>query len=181
VAEGLAAMLRALEGNSTLKELDIGYDSDDALFIDAWVWELFDRVLCDKTSIVNTYTSNHTLCEFMIYGYWRDFRDEGGYSEVQDHVDYLLSVNENDNKGEVARQKILEHHFGDESADNINIFSSIPESVLVHAIEWIGRDELGRSFMYEFVRTFPHLFGNRIVPDDAAGKKRKRGMLGHLF
>ena len=174
VAEGLAAILRALEGNSTLKELDIGYDSDDALFIDNWVWELFDRVLCDKTSIVNTYTSNHTLCEFMIYGYFRDFRDEGGYSEVQEHVDNLLLLNGNDNKGEVARQKILEHHFADESADNINAFGSMPESVLVHAIEWIGRDEHGRSLMYEFVRTFLNLFGTRIVPDDAAGKKRKR-------
>ena len=90
-----------------------------------------------------------------------------------------MNVNKNDNK--VARQKISKHHFAGESADKFNFFASMPESVLVHAIEWIGRDELGRSFMYEFVRTFPHLFGNRIVPDDAAGKKRKRGMLGHLF
>jgi hypothetical protein len=83
-----------------------------------------------------------------------------------------MNVNKNDNK--VARQKISKHHFAGESADKFNFFASMPESVLVHANEWIGRDKLGHLLMYEFVRTFPHMVSTQIVTDDAAGKKRKR-------
>ena len=87
---------------------------------------------------------------------------------------YSMNVNLNDDKAEVAREKILKHHFAGESAEKFTVFASMPESVLAHAIAWIGRDKLGHSLMYEFVRTFPHLLSTRIVPDDAAGKKRKR-------
>ncbi len=50
----------------------------------------------------------------------------------------------------------------------------MPESALVHAMEWIGRDNLGYSVMNDFVRGFPHLFDPEDGPRAAAGRKRKR-------
>ena len=173
----VAAMVRALERNSTLKRLNIGCTSYgyDINITENWVWELFNRVLCDKTSIINTYASKHTLHSFMISGsHWYVQFDKGKYSEVRESIMYSMNVNLNDDKAEVAREKILKHHFAGESAEKFTVFASMPESVLAHAIAWIGRDKLGHSLMYEFVRTFPHLLSTRIVPDDAAGKKRKR-------
>lgn len=186
LSKGVAEIVRALEGNSTLEKLDIG-DDCGFIHIEDWVWELLDRVLCDRTSIASTYSSNHTLQEVIIYDYFRDFRDDfddDAFSEVQVNVRDSLHVNENDNKSEVARQKIFERHFAGGSVENVSfargstdiaqVLASMPESVLVHAIEWIGRDSLGYSVMNDFVRGFPHLFDPETGPRAAAVRKRKR-------
>jgi hypothetical protein len=188
MSEIVAAIVRALEGNSTLKTLDIGHDCGGGPFIKEWVWELFDRVLCDKTSIAATYSSNHILQEVNILHYFRDFRDDfyddddsdcEGMNKFRDS----LHVNSTGDRSEVARQKILERHFAGGvsdiqyargNTDIAQVFSRAPDSVLVHAIEWIGRDDLGYSVMNDFVRGFPQLFGDRIGMQDAADRKRKR-------
>jgi hypothetical protein len=189
MSEIVAAIVRALEGNSTLKTLDIAVDDcGGGPFIKEWVWELFDRVLCDKTSIAATYSSNHTLQEVNILHYFRDFRDDfeddDSDCEGMNNFRDSLHVNTTGNKSEVARQKILERHFTGGVTDNVQfargntdiaqVFSSAPDSVLVHAIEWIGRDDLGYSVMNDFVRGFPRLFGNHSKMQDAADRKRKR-------
>ena len=182
-SEMVAAIVRALEGNSTLKTLDIGYD-DYETSMRLWVWEVFDQVLCDRTSIAGTHSSNHTLQEVMIYGLFRvceedyeddDYSDFGGLGIL--NLRNSLHVNKNDNKSEVAREKILERHFARArgNTDVAQVFSSAPDSVLVHAIEWIGRDDLGYSVMNDFVRGFPQLFGDRsVIMQDVADRKRKR-------
>ena len=188
MSEIVAAIVRALEGNSTLKTLDIAVDDcGGGPFIKEWVWELFDRVLCDKTSIAATYSSNHTLREVNILHYFRDFRDDfeddDSDCEGMNNFRDSLHVNTTGNKSEVARQKILERHFAGGvtdiqyargNTDIAQVFSSAPDSVLVHAIEWIGRDDLGYSVMNDFVRGFPQLFGKQSTMQDAADKKRKR-------
>ena len=63
-------------------------------------------------------------------------------------------MNENENKVEVAREKILNSHFTGEAVD-IGVFARMPEALLPHAIEWIGRDRLGFSLMYQFVGGYP--------------------------
>ena len=114
-----------------------------------------------------------------------DDDDDDGVGKVQSSVRDSLHVNGNDNKSKVARQKILERHFAggdvDEnigfargSTDIVQVVAGMPESVLVHAIEWIGRDNLGYSVMNDFVRGFPHLFDPEDGPRAAAGRKRKR-------
>jgi hypothetical protein len=188
MSEIVAAIVRALEGNSALKTLDIAVDDcGGGPFIKEWVWELFDRVLCDKTSIAATHSSNHTLQEVNILHYFRDFRDDfeddDSDCEGMNNFRDSLHVNTTGNKSEVARQKILERHFAGGvtdiqyargNTDIAQVFSSAPDSVLVHAIEWIGRDDLGYSVMNDFVRGFPQLFGKRSTMQDAADKKRKR-------
>ena len=59
----------------------------------------------------------------------------------------LLWLNKNPDKTKVARQKILTHHFPSDST-NIQVFVGMSVSTLHHAMEWIGKDNLGCSLMY---------------------------------
>lgn len=84
-------------------------------------------------------------------------------------------MNENEDKSEVAREKILKQHFSGRSTNSYNVFARMPASVLVYGIEWIGRDDLGYSLMNDFLRGFPELFDVRGGQQrDAVGTKRKR-------
>ena len=104
-------------------------------------WLLLPRALCDKSSINNTFYSNHTIQKIGLEEIWVDCEN-------------LLEMNENENKIEVAREKILKSHFIGEAVD-ISVFALMPEALLPHAIEWIGRDRLGFSLMYQFVAGYP--------------------------
>jgi hypothetical protein len=121
-------------------------------------------VLCDVTSIDCTYSSNHTL---------RHVRIANKCPWDNDDVSLYLEMNANGGKAVVARQKILIFHFTGRAAD-IHAFTRMPETVKPHAISWIGRDSLGYSLMFDFVRGNPTLFdifSNRFHLH--AGVKRK--------
>jgi hypothetical protein len=109
-------------------------------------WLLLPRALCDKSSINNTFYSNHTIQKIGLEEIWVDCEN-------------LLEMNENENEIEVAREKILKSHFIGEAVD-ISVFALMPEALLPHAIEWIGRDRLGFSLMYQFVAGYPLDFSN---------------------
>ena len=86
-----------------------------------------------------------------------------------------LSMDENKDKSEVAREKILKQHFSGRSTNSYNVFARMPASVLVYGIEWMGRNNLGYLLMNDFVRSFPELFDVRGGQQrDAVGTKRKR-------
>ena len=139
--EGANAIISALTNNTTLKKLDLlPYGC-----IDRWFMSFFSRLVWDKSSIDNTYSSNHTLYKIDLWP-----RPKG--------IRQLANMNRNENKVEVARQKILQYHFADGDA-NIHVFASTPEPSLPFAIEWIGRNSDGRTLMYHFVRAIPTLFG----------------------
>ena len=165
--EGIESIIVALDGNTRLKELAITsehYIDEDSR---TW-WYLLDTILCDKTSIDRTFSSNHTLDYIEITS---DYEDDSH----PEHICSPLNANKNEDKSEVARQKILQYHFPG-GCTNIHIFTRMSESVLVYAMEWMGRNNLGYSLMYGVVRGVPHLFDARSGPQllDEAGRRMKR-------
>jgi len=83
----------------------------------------------------------------------------------------MLSMNKNPNKAEVARKKILKCHFS-EGNSGINALACMHETVMPHAFEWMGRDELGYSSMFRFVQSSPMLFD--ISRGQPAGSKKRK-------
>ena len=92
-------------------------------------------------------------------------------------------MNWNDNKLEVARQKILQFHFT--NGDNIQEFVDMKLNVIPHAVAWMARGgigetwygshDTGHSLLYQLVKSMPSLFefDSRAKGAAAAGKKRK--------
>ena len=156
--EAAVAAIMALAENSTLKMLIM---TSRPFRLSGSV---VARVLYDKTSINSTFASNHTLTVF-----WGPTKDEDISDDI---ISSCLKMNRNVNKSEVAREKILKHHFPRGGA-GIQTFFSMPETALPNAIEWIGRDRHGYSLMYDLARGLPTLFDN---PREllAGAKKRKR-------
>ncbi len=149
---GVAAILTGLAGNSTLKRLNIEY----ADIIESV--EVLSHFLCDKTSIGSTYLSNHTMNSLHL----------PHYRDPVPAVSSYLKMNRNRNKFEVARRKILAHHFSGEIAASC-VLSRMPETAFPHALSCIGIDDFGYSTMYNIVHAFPPLF----ISPKRARKKRK--------
>jgi hypothetical protein len=138
-------LVTALAGNSTLELLELNDVGDDVeLALEALV-----TVLCDATSLDSVCRSNHTLHEFVCYCsedtvYPSDFHS-------------LLEMNDDEDKAQVVRTKLLTYFFSD--VGNIGpVFGRMATTILPNAIEWIGRDLLGYSAMFEFCRSMPVLF-----------------------
>ena len=138
-------------------------------------WRALSCVLCDKSSIERTYTSNHTLRTISLTtrrGEEEDYPSRWETPEIPDHVvASLLRLNSERDKTVVARHKILTHHFHSDST-SIQVFVGMSASTLPHAMEWIGRDNLGFSLMYRVVRGIPSLFEPKIS-SGSVGSKRK--------
>jgi hypothetical protein len=161
---GLAAFLSILKSNSTLKVLDIS-SADDINLGTVDEWGSLLSALCDTRSINKTHSSNHTFSTIRWDCKWSDLGVVG--KEISD----LLSINQLKDKTYVARWKILKYHFY-KGSTGIHSIACMHESVLPHAIEWMGRDEFGYSALYDFVRGFPTLF-NPSQLHCVASKKRK--------
>ncbi len=140
--EGTMAIMTALAAtqHSSMRDLRIGNESKSR------VQEALSLVLCDKSSINSTFFSSHAL-------------------QTIDHVSLsrlgcqqYLQMNHNKNKREVARQKIMENHFSGAIMNvNLNVFARLPVAVLPNVVEWIGRDNLGYSLIFRFVKVSQHL------------------------
>ena len=92
---------RALVGNKTLRMLHLVGEDEENLSITPTGWSAFSKVLCDTSSINNTYISNHTIREL-----WREH--EGSENIPRDLVQYLW-LNERCPQ-HAARCKILMSH-----------------------------------------------------------------------
>ncbi len=159
-------LFAALANNTCLQVLDI-----DQVTLSSSSLEALARVLCDKTTIANTWQSNHTLTKFNC-GWWVEFPTE---------LDSLLEMNKGKDKAEVARKKILLYSGLDEETV-CHVFAPMATTVLPTAIEWIGRDRLGFSAMYYLVQNVPSLIERKtisVASDSAAlespHKRRKGG------
>jgi hypothetical protein len=80
--------------------------------------------------------------------------------QVPDNIAHVLELNEsNQDKVVLARQKIISNHF---SASRINTqaFDVMSVPVLPQAVDWIGRDHIGFSLLYQVSRSVlaPKLF-----------------------
>ena len=101
--DGAAALVGALAGNKSLKRLDFFYEyptlAMDRTGMTAAGWSTLTRLLCDTSSINNTYLSNHTL-----------ERCDTAYDVrmAPPEFRYYLSVNKT--QQHVAMHKILKSH-----------------------------------------------------------------------
>ena len=128
----------ALIGNTSLTALSLcGHQISDV------GRRALANALCDTSSLVNTFNSNHTLQSF-------SYR-----SSLNGDLQSLLDMNECENKFEVAREKILATHFGDIGACVRTIFAPMPTPTLPTALSWIGRDRREYSMMYHFLHSMP--------------------------
>jgi len=162
--ETVIAFASALVNNKTLKQLSLYHCHDGENFNDDWdetglitdrAWEAISSLLCNKTSIMSTYNSNHSLHEVSIYDY------------TPDETELYTDLNYNIDKTEVARQKILQTHFSDDTTSKLQELLDMELEMLPTAIAWMGRpihdDWLGTnvsglSTMYNLLRRLPDLF-----------------------
>jgi len=150
--EGIQVFAKALTNNSTLKTLSLWSSG-----VTAEGWSHFSKLLCDTSSINNTYLSNHTLTSL-------------GCSERDDRggVNASLASNKRKDKQQVAIRKILDHH----SHFNMEPFFEWEFSVLPIMIEWFAKaspcasaeyyeEKINRmklSVIYDFIKEFPMLY-----------------------
>ena len=115
-------------------------------------WAVLSSALCDDSSIVATFSSNHTFREIC--------NSSGDMSVlIPDAVSSLFLINRSEKDTHaVARNKILNYHFPDAGETNIQAFSCMSLASMPFAIEWIGRGGTELSLMYNVVRLLPILF-----------------------
>ena len=171
--EVMEDLCNALVQNETLKNIAIG----NMFTITESGWEHVRRLLCNKLNGIDTIsnTSNHTLCSL-------------GYEGIPQDVQSLLSFNQaGHSKHEVVRAKILQHHFVHNETDtvtdgvnNIQEFLDMDLNVLPVALSWVGKDNIGRTHMYQLMRSLPSLLGTAsekksvLKKATITGVKRKR-------
>ncbi|KAL7552317.1 hypothetical protein ACHAWF_015547 [Thalassiosira exigua] len=177
--ETILAFATALENNSTLKELVLGdyfiLDSinDRESNITSDGWDALSRVLCDTSSIMGTYHSNHTLQNI-------DFNREGReLPNLTEDLRTMLNINKNCNsKIEAARLKIIRTHFSE--GFNTYPFVGMPLKVLPHTIAWMGRGGRCNAVdgrLYEFVGI--SMVGRGLFLLNDENRKRRRGYFFH--
>jgi hypothetical protein len=134
----------ALTNNKRLRELTIGSSTE--------IYAPFAHILCNSSSIMSTYNSNHILSELSLdYIYSRKPLPIDLASVLQINRDYSVS--------QVARLKIIKTHF---SGSNINTtpFTVMELKVLPNAISWMGQEcsmsEIS-DLLFAFVRSMPSL------------------------
>ena len=128
----------ALTNNKRLRELSIRCRIEH--------FAPFTRIVCNSSSIMSTYNSNHILCEL------------NHYPRCLLPIDLAssLQINRENGVSKAARLKIIKTHF---SGSNINTkpFTVMELKVLPTAISWMGRDCGISDLMFAFVRSMPSL------------------------
>ena len=173
--EGALVFANSLRGNCKLKILNLwGNDFTTE------GWAHFSRILCDTSSINNTYLSNHTLEGLGEYTH--------RVGDVPTDLVLLLNLNRNNqDKGKAAMTKILQHH----SHFNMQPFFEWELKVLPLMISWLEKartrtSNLGEkikrtklSIAYDFVREFPMLYIEPVtrkeIEDCSAMEKQLQG------
>jgi hypothetical protein len=138
----MSAFASALTNNNQLRTLNFGIYGGNFGQITSIGYAAFSRMLCDTSTILNTYNSNHTLTQAGLK-----------------HTDIcpLLSINQKHSIRQAARIKIIRSHFSG-SIINTQVFNEMKLSVLPTAIAWMCRNNGshgGRNLMYEFLRKEP--------------------------
>jgi len=145
---------------------------------------LFLNILCNESSILSTYNSNHTLTK--VYKETVKGNCTGARCtlyERSDDLQDLLAINKDNSVSQAARLKIIKTHFihrktttqilplllwQRERQMNMQPFVDMDVSVRAHALAWMARDQ----YLYHFLRAMPSLL--EIV---VSKKKRTIGMV----
>jgi len=176
----LVVLTSALANNKTLKRLELfcpfGIGINEVVSITARGFAAVSTLLCNKTSIIDTYNSNHTLEELGLYEYQ--------YEEMNlPDLSSSLELNKNKDKSEVARQKILRTHFSNNTSKMQELLD-MELQVMPPVITWIGRPTpidwkgmkvSGLSTMFNLLRRLPDLFDSN-AQKKSGGLKRKRDL-----
>ena len=193
--EEAAALVDALKGNKSLKTLELPHhqDSNRRRNMKDAGWSAFSRLLCDTSSINNTYLSNHTLtC----------VGAPNGMNDTPRFVTDLLKMNAKAYKNNamrnqeivqsLTRRKICMSHL---DLDMGPLFE-YKLKLLPWVIEWFERsiqlcgDEVGKwtesvpelqsrklSAMYKFVRAMPLLVSDGYWTNVLTASKAKKQKL----
>jgi Ran GTPase-activating protein (RanGAP) involved in mRNA processing and transport len=143
--EVLLSFAGALINNIKLKELNIGVGvhANTSAGYDA-----FTNVLCDTSSILNTFNSNHTL-EFICHEYESIVIP---YFTLPNDLSSLLKINRECSVSEAACIHIIKMHFSG-SEINMQPFMEMNLSVRPHVIAWMAKD----MHVYELLLAMPSL------------------------
>jgi len=182
----VTAFTSALVHNKTLEQIHLYQEVDSDSDYDADVnnelitergWEAMSTLLCNKSSILDTYISNHTL---------HKVGDNHEEMNLPDDLVSYLELNENKDKAEVARQKILQTHFSteDNESSNMQEFLDMELEVMPTAIAWIGRTTQtgwsgtcasgsSLSLTYNLMRRVPDLLDLKTAQMKSSVGKRK--------
>ena len=138
-----------MRNNHKLKNLGL-FGND----ITAEAWPPFSKLLCDTSSLNNTYLSNHTLVSMTL-------------RNCPGHIQSYLGLNRSrEDKGQIAMTKILQQH----SCFSMQPFFEWEFKVLPLVIDWFEKaaactttfdEKIKRtklSCIYDFVREFPMLY-----------------------
>ena len=175
--DGAISLANSLTNNNKLHELHLFANQ-----IDQSVQNTFSCLLCNTTSINNTYSSNHTLHVLDL-----------GVEHNWQHLESLLRMNENTNKSHVAIKKILKYHpiidmellfewGADEEGEHtlkalpyvVSWFDRAKEAVAEEDGESYSIGERKLSAIFQFAKAMPLLLEgiSQMKMDD--NRKRKR-------
>jgi hypothetical protein len=131
----------ALSNNKRLRALTIGSSTE--------IYTPFAHILCNSSSIMSTYNSNHILSELGL-------EHDGSRRPLPIDLASVLQMNRENNVSQAARLKIIKTHF---SGSNINTtpFAVMELKVLPTAISWMGQDCGISDLLFAFVRSLPSL------------------------
>jgi len=156
------AFSNALVDNTSLERL--ACDSTRINFNDTITtrgWMALSSLLCNKSSISGTFFSNHTL-QSIYAGKIFSADQSNQQTAIARDLASSMQLNRNSNKGEVARQKIIEHHFLNGDSDIrecIDLEPNMGSKLLPFTLAWIGRGtEL--ALLYQLVQVIPALLGS---------------------
>jgi len=137
-------LARSLIGNDKLKSLKIDWERGNYA---SYNQDEFIKLLCNKSSILDTYKSNHTLIEIGI--------DE---EHVTNELKILLQLNKSSTASSVARIKIIDTHlvYVSDTDEKVVVdtspFDKMNWKIFPAAISWMLRDERGLSLSHKFLQ-----------------------------
>ncbi len=137
----MISFAEALVNNNLLKELIFGGDFTSFTTITSNGYAAFTHLLCNHSSSMNTYQSNHTLDKLCC-----------GESVLREDLKLLLSINRENSEHQAAHIKIVKTHLSG-CEINMQTFLDMDLSSSPHAIAWISRN----CYLYQYLRAMPSL------------------------
>lgn len=131
-----STLIKSLGSNTTLKHLILDMKAVDIIRPN------ISNLLCNTSSIMETYSSNHTLQSI-----------SDNENELPHDIKSLLQLNREHRKSQSARLKIVKAHFSTGFVTHPLLDSNW--KVIPHAVAWIGHDgEIGSAdgHFYEYIK-----------------------------
>ena len=172
--EVLTELSNALANNTSLTWLDLGstdratsrrIKDDQSAGL-----KVLSRILCNNSSIDATFRSNHTLRMVSMIVPDDSYRSVDLPSHLADML--RLNRNNNNNKFEASRQKILRCHFDGYQTQE---FVDMDLEVLPNALAWCGKDYRGPTLLYHLIQSQPSLFDSSRASKTGATKRKRNG------